>query len=399
MNIAVLINHNLKVGGGFQQPLSVILMLSKRKSSFYNFVFLTTEKENVGFFKELNVDVEYISIKIRIKFLFNFLLKIKKILNKKRQLSKFDEELKKRSIDLVYFLGPYSLWKDTKLCNYIFTLHDLCHRDMMEFPEVRIHNEFERREVDYGNGMKKAIAIIVDSEISKASAIKKYGLDNERISVLPFLPCTAIRISDEEYDRNYIDIAKKYNLNRPYIFYPAQFWSHKNHIYILEGIKLLKDNHNLVVSVVFTGSDFGNQGYIKRKTKEFELSEQIHFLGHVPNSDLVYLYKQALALVMVTYFGPTNLPPLEAFFLKVPVIHSNLPIFQEQIQGRTLQVNLKKPEDLANQILTVLYKRHEIQSLLDNGYDYVNAWGEDEFWDGLKQIFDSYDPLLKTWAS
>ena len=41
----------------------------------------------------------------------------------------------------------------------------------------------------------------------------------------------------------------------------------------------------------------------------------------------------------------------------------------------------------------------EIQSLLDNGYDYVNAWGEDEFWDGLKQIFDSYDPLLKTWAS
>jgi glycosyltransferase involved in cell wall biosynthesis len=34
------------------------------------------------------------------------------------------------------------------------------------------------------------------------------------------------------------------------------------------------------------------------------------------------LYENAMAVVMPTYFGPTNLPPIEAWTLGVPVIYS-----------------------------------------------------------------------------
>jgi hypothetical protein len=37
----------------------------------------------------------------------------------------------------------------------------------------------------------------------------------------------------------------------------------------------------------------------------------VRFLGFVPRSDLVMLYRHAFALAYVTFFGPENLPPLE----------------------------------------------------------------------------------------
>ena len=43
------------------------------------------------------------------------------------------------------------------------------------------------------------------------------------------------------------------------------------------------------------------------------------------------LYTEALALVMPTYFGPTNLPPLEAFQTGTPVLYSDLPGMREQV--------------------------------------------------------------------
>ena len=38
--------------------------------------------------------------------------------------------------------------------------------------------------------------------------------------------------------------------------------------------------------------------------------------------DLVALYRHAFALAYVTFFGPENLPPLEAFGLGCPVVAS-----------------------------------------------------------------------------
>ena len=43
----------------------------------------------------------------------------------------------------------------------------------------------------------------------------------------------------------------KFNISRDYIFYPAQFWAHKNHTYILQGMKILKDEFNIIIDVVF----------------------------------------------------------------------------------------------------------------------------------------------------
>src|SRR5262249_40755456 len=60
--------------------------------------------------------------------------------------------------------------------------------------------------------------------------------------------------------------------------------------------------------------------------------------------------------VMPTYFGPTNIPPLEALALGVPVCYSDLPAFREQLGARAAYFDLCDPRSLAD-ILSGLMER------------------------------------------
>ena len=142
-------------------------------------------------------------------------------------------------------------------------------------------------------------------------------------------------------------ILNKYSIPNQYIFYPAQFWAHKNHINLLKALILLHQNYHINLDLVFTGSDQGNLEYIKNTVQNLQLNEKVHFLGFVPHDDLIGLYVGAFALTYVTYFGPENLPPLEAFAYGCPVIASAYAGAKEQLGDAALMVNGSKPEEIA----------------------------------------------------
>ena len=55
----------------------------------------------------------------------------------------------------------------------------------------------------------------------------------------------------------------RFNKKTKYLFYPAQYWAHKNHIYILKALKILKSEEIADVGAIFTGSDKGNLSFLK----------------------------------------------------------------------------------------------------------------------------------------
>ena len=122
----------------------------------------------------------------------------------------------------------------------------------------------------------------------------------------------------------------------------------------------------------FIGSDIScrffnkviNQEYIEHCAQKLNLSSQVHFLGFVDNEELPYLYKQSLALVMPTYFGPTNLPPEEASILECPILYSDLPDLKEQVIGRALLMDLKDPYDMARKLKKVINNDPEVKELV-----------------------------------
>ena len=402
MNIAVIFTKDADEGGSFQFALSTSLLLEKNNSEKYNFIFFTTSKNNIKIFAHYNLvfnylpwsDVDRLISQLFCSQLISNIVRKLKIKSK----SKFDRVLEKHNIDLVYFLNPSDLSSVTAQYNYILTVWDLCFRDFMEFPEVREEREFERREKLYRAALGKAMHIIADSEFTKKSIMKRYAIDEERISILPLTPSISVKITEQEYLKNYVDIHKKYNVDGKYIFYPAQLWPHKNHIYILKGLKILKEKYDVKIHAIFSGSDKGNLKFVLKKAKEFGISEQVHYIGFVDDKEMPYLYRQALALVMPTYFGPTNMPPLEAFKLGCPVLYSDLTGLREQVEGAAILLDLKKPESLCGGILKIINKSPEIGMLIENGKKKNDSLLCDEKqWWRLKNIFDDYVPKMECW--
>jgi glycosyltransferase involved in cell wall biosynthesis len=402
VNIAVVLDQNIQKGGGFQQALSSIIILNNHKTEAHNFIFLTTAEANVQILKNYGIDAKYIRLSLFDK-LIGYLSRIESVywvIRKFRLFSygKFDKYLMNLDIDLVYFLSPSSLVLKTEVHNYILSVWDLCHRDFMEFPEIRDYKEFEDREMFYITTLKKAVAVIVDSELSKENIVRRYGIDRHRVVSLPFLPSKSVAITkEEEYDKKYINIKKKYNIQGEYIFYPAQFWAHKNHHYILDALRYLKQKYNRNINAVFCGFDKGNLDFVLRKAKEYGIEGQIFCIGFVNDIEIPYLYRQSIALVMPTYFGPTNIPPLEAFALDCPVCYSDLPRLREQVEDAAYLMDLKDPKSLANILLSIIEDLNLRNEKIRKGRLLLDKWNEKDYWNGLIDIFNDYEVKLRCW--
>ena len=358
LNIAIFIEQKLQIGGGFQQSLISALQARDLKFDLLNLIFIVTNKENVTLLKRYNINAICINLSyfdkimmlMRRKIYLPQSLKKSFLLSKRNKLEKF---LDKLDIDLLYFTSPSTLPFYLSDYNFIYTLWDMSHRDDVEFPENRNNFVFEKREELNHSILPKAVAILVDSEVAAVKLSLRYGIDIDRILIMPFLPALNSHTSDDDYEEGFFDVKKKYDIAFDYVFYPAQFWSHKNHIFILNGIKLLEDMHGIKLGAIFSGSDRGNRQFIMEYARSAKLKNRIIFAGFVSDSDMPYFYRQSLALVMPTYFGPTNMPPLEAFQLGVPVIYSNIDGAKEQLDEAAFLLDINDEMSFVESILSL----------------------------------------------
>jgi glycosyltransferase involved in cell wall biosynthesis len=374
MKIATYVDFEISSGGGFSQSLSAVLILSNIcESESIELLILTNSEENQTWFSSLGIESKIYKKKFFDKLIMfsTRISLLNYILSRFKILTFFEKLLIQNNTDLVYFVSPTNICLSLQKLNYIFTIWDLCHLERLEFPEVREFGEFDRREVLYQRSLTKAIAIVCDSQISKMNITNYYNiLDPQRIIVLPFSPSPFIRdkMHGKHNEQLYkLDIANKYGLKNKYFFYPAQFWPHKNHIRVLEALKLLI-SIGIEVDIVFCGSDKGNLNFLNKYIEINRLQNFVKILGFVDSEDLVFLYKQSLGLVMPSYFGPTNIPPIEAWSLGVPVICSN--IFRDQASDAALLVDPNSSIDIFN-AMCELIKGEINNTLILNGFERI----------------------------
>lgn len=372
MNVAIIVSSGISAGGGFQYEIKVASLVAQH--------FGADHSHTAKIFSPvMSVVEQYEKAGVAVTFIETG--ELERVLIEQYQT------------DLVYFLNPSNLCTKLVSLPYIVTVWDLCHRDFPEFPEVSSNFEFDRREnFFHGGALTKAIAVVVDSELGKQNMIERYGVDPSRVKVLKFLP----RLSS--FDNTVLDVKAKYGIQNNYIFYPAQFWAHKNHIYIIKALQLLKSNYNLVIDVVFSGKDYGNLNYILEQAKLLGVAEQVHYIGFVDDAEIPSLYKNSMALVMPTYFGPTNIPPLEAFSYGIPVCYSDLPGLRDQVSGAAFLMDLTEPDCLAK-ILSELHATPEVaDKLLVAAKQLLASWTDQDFVKAVADIFAEFSIRRSCWG-
>lgn len=390
MKIAVVFEGDLQGGGGYQYQLSALVELQRTLQ--YHFVAFVFSKKNQEVVQQYSIETVYCKQTLfdtafryinrqEWFYIFSSFFKFK---------CHFEKKLDSYNIDIVYFLSPSRYSLDLVTHNYILTVWDLCHRDHVEFPEVNYYREFEKREQFFMRSLKKAVAILTDSSLSKENILRRYGIDEQRVYFSSFTPSISV------VSGRHTDVRKKYKITGDYIYYPAQFWSHKNHTYIIDALAILKQK-GFIISAFFSGSDKGNLNFILDYADEKKVREQIVYAGFVPSEDLYGLYQDSLALVMPTYFGPTNIPPLEAFFVGTPVLYGDILGAKEQLGEAAFLCDLNNPFALVEKIIALQTNKDFAIEMIERGKVQLEKLLHNDLAHVLESVFETFYQRLKCW--
>jgi len=395
LKIIIVIDQPVEFGGGFTYSIYSSKLWIDAVGCSHDIVIFTTIINNIEKLKEVGLDAKFLSrsgfdlvctfpwakfIHPRIRSLLHLIIS-------RKNLDKF---FVSENADLVYFTSNSPLARNLKATNFVFTVWDLAYLEHPEFPEKG--NSYTEDEL-YKTSLHKAVAVIVESNLTKEKLVKKFQIDDDRIFIVPLLPSQFVLDGlQRSYTVNKFGLVKE-----SYIYYPAQYWPHKNHIYILEAVSFLLSEDNICIKVVFSGIDYGNLDYLKEAASALGISNHVLFFGFVSNDEYISLMKNALALVMPTYFGPTNIPPLDAFILNVPVVYSGTVSFSDDVLAGTYPIDLSDPLSLKKILIILLRERPLSTGISQAASSYIDNNLSHDRIGVIKTIIKRYFTKRKCW--
>jgi glycosyltransferase involved in cell wall biosynthesis len=303
------------------------------------------------------------------------------------------ELLKREAIEFLYHPTLFSL---TLECPFVTTVWDLQHRLQPFFPEVSTNGKWDLREGMLARTLRRAAGVITGTAVGREELERFYGVPRDRIEIIPHpTPQAALAPEGRDPER----VRAKYDLRADYLLYPAQFWPHKNHIGLIRAFHLLLGRGRHRPQLVLVGSDQGNAGHVQQLVHDLRLMEDVRILGFVPKQDLLDLYAGARALVYVTYFGPENLPPLEAFGLGCPVVASRVAGAEEQLGDAALLVDAGSELDIANAVERALSDDGLRSDLVRRGRERARRFTADHFVRAVLRLLDRLAVLRRCWPA
>lgn len=246
------------------------------------------------------------------------------------------------SFSLDYVIVPLSLvscWIGAELYTpLIGVIHDVNQFYYKDYYEngVRMTDAYVHL---YQKVVRKSIGVFVDSELGvKELSEAVGGIYSDRMIPLPF---RAPDYLDDDMPEEKVDLK-----NEKYLFYPAQFWPHKNFTNLILAIEELKEQ-GIIVNVLFTGGESRERDRIIRLVDKLGINEQVQFSGRLSDSQMKYIYKHARGMVFAGYLGPTNIPLYEAMYTGCPMAVTNVRYMPWQAKEAALYFDPRYPDSIA----------------------------------------------------
>jgi glycosyltransferase involved in cell wall biosynthesis len=220
------------------------------------------------------------------------------------------------SSDVVHF--PFQYFEKTALPS-VYNPHDLQHRHLPEFFDKA---EAKRRDILHGTACRMATIVAAESLATRADIIEQYGVPQHKVVSIPMGAPTVFYRKPLPDDLEII--RRRYALPQRFMFYPAQFWPHKNHERLLSALAKLRSSHGLTTHLVCTGRPAHDWPHVRRLARDLKLDRHISFLGYIEANHLRTLYRLADFLILPSLFEGGGFPLLEAFQEGLPVACSSV---------------------------------------------------------------------------
>ena len=401
MKIGIYLEGSSEMGGGFFQSLKASLLFFDIKKYNSQIELIITKKETKEYLLKTQIKNKLFKLS-KVSAYTTQLFEINSFhdfFNKVKINHPFYNFIKKNSYDLIVFLGPSPMSKFCKDISFISNIWDLDHKKNSQFPEHNLNSIYENKEKLFKEIVTRAFKIVVPHHINKLDLINFYKTAEDKINIQNFIPMLPTIYLEKSNIINYDDIYHKFKLpkGKKVIFYPAQFWAHKNHKYIIDVAKILKTKKNDKYLFVFCGGNKGNFKYIKDLILKNQLEDYIKIFNFLSDDEVISLYKNCNAVVMPTFCGPTNLPIYESFFFKKIIFYTKNLIPNDPIKENLIEIDITSPKDLYEK-LDICFDKSKIEKMTQKNFDYYElVCNEKNFKTNYEKMFDEFSYLINRW--
>lgn len=135
---------------------------------------------------------------------------------------------------------------------------------------------------------------------------------------------------------------------RPYFFYPANAWMHKNHETLLVAYAIYRHAAGPKAwRLVLTGDMGDRLDRLRNIAHSLEIASDVEFREYIDNEALADCWHSAGALVFPSLHEGFGIPLLEAMVCNVPIIASDATATPEVVRDAALLVQARSPMALA----------------------------------------------------
>ncbi len=281
--------------------------------------------------------------------------------------------LSKNEYDVFHptYYDPYFFNKLKK--PLVITIHDMTYERLPEYFWAKDSLTFHKR-----LNIERADKIIAISETTKKDLLRYNNVDEKKIEVV----------------YHGIDLSAPFkttavsNLPEKYLLFVGDRSGYKNFYLFLNAFKKINNNFP-EIKLVLTGGgtmDVAELEYIKM----LGLTEQIRH-KNVSDTELNYVYANALAFVYPSLHEGFGLPILEAFTASCPMILSDTECFREIAKDAAIYFDSKSIDDLVSKLDKIISDGALREDLINKGLSRLKDFPLEK---SLKETLDIYKQLV-----
>ena len=400
MKIGIYFDSSSRDGGIYHHNVNLIDIFKNYLPSHFDITYITHRDESVELFKKKKC--KYLKLKsnliFRIEiFLFKFGF-IREIYNKLSIINSFEKKIKKSKFDLIFFNSPHEFITLLTETNCIVYLLSMQHKTLNFFPEYKNsrHNS-DLRDHIINKASNFSFKILVGAHKDKILLNKFYNTEIDKIVVQPYtftLPYIYEDNKNYDYDKTFNNLKIP---NKDIFLYPAQFWAHKNHKYIIDVAKDLKKNRISNIIFIFCGFDKGNLNYIKNQIIENNVQEYFIIFNYLSDYELISLYLNCFTVIMPSYVGHTVIPMYEAFYFKKNIFFTEGLADENLIEFLT-EININDIESIRKNYLEIKNNEKKNKDKINKAKEFFNeSLSKEKMANSFIKIFDEYKYIQERW--
>jgi glycosyltransferase involved in cell wall biosynthesis len=243
----------------------------------------------------------------------------------------------------VTYIAPF-----TTPCPIVVTVHDVIFQRFPEFFSARDRLLFATL---LPLTLRRAAAIITDSECSKADIAAFYPFAAGKIYAIPLAPAPTFRPIDLPSARQICD---RYAIAPQFILAVGNLQPRKNLMRLVAAFRDLLAQWQLDHQLVLVGKDALRSEEFRAEVRDLVESGRLVLTGYVPEHDLPALYSAAATFVYPSIYEGFGLPILEAMACGAPVITSDRSSMPEVAGDAAVLVDPTRADRITAALHTIL---------------------------------------------